>query len=106
MIPVAREFSLHVVCIWPSCSTLAHVLCRPAALEALDHNQVRVNISIPGPVRKAVDQEPAAYYFATVQRVQNACHRPILQHHTLECEMIASHQILLSTTAAAAAAAT
>ncbi len=44
--------------------------CRPAALEALDHNQVHVNISIPGPVRKAVDQEPAAYYFATVQRVR------------------------------------
>jgi hypothetical protein len=49
------------------------VLCRPAALEALDHNQVRVNISIPGPARKAVDQEPAAYYFATVQRVRR-CH--------------------------------
>jgi hypothetical protein len=47
-----------------ACSAL-----RPAALEALDANQVHVNINIPGPVRKAVDQEPAAYYFATVQRV-------------------------------------
>lgn len=66
-------------------------LRRPAALEALDHNQVRVNISIPGPVRKAVDQEPAAYYFATVQRVRRvSCHEPwrvwahpVLQHAVL-----------------------
>ena len=46
---------------------LASLWCRPAALENLDHNQVHININIPGPVRKAVDQNPSAYYFATVQ---------------------------------------
>ncbi len=36
----------------------------------LDDNQVYVNINIPGPVRKALDQDPSAYYFATVNRVR------------------------------------
>ena len=47
---------------------------RPAALEALDAHQVHVNINIPGRVRKAVDLDPSAYYFATVQKV---CRRAI-----------------------------
>lgn len=46
------------------------VSCRPAALHALDNDQVHININIPGPVRKAMDQDPSAYYFATVQRVR------------------------------------
>ncbi len=49
---------------------IARVLCRPAALHMLDDNQVYVNINIPGPVRKALDQDPSAYYFATVNRVR------------------------------------
>mmetsp|Transcript_8962 Transcript_8962/g.26850 ORF Transcript_8962/g.26850 Transcript_8962/m.26850 type:complete len:941 (-) Transcript_8962:2021-4843(-) len=42
---------------------------KPAALEMLDGNQVPININIPGKLRRAVDLNPAAYYFATVQRV-------------------------------------
>lgn len=57
--------------------------CRPAALEALDHNQVRININIPVPARKAVDQEPSAYYFATVQGVR------------LHWTCLISHQVLV-----------
>lgn len=72
---------------------LASLWCRPAALENLDHNQVHININIPGPVRKAVDQNPSAYYFATVQRVRTLSltlyQKPTLPVHG--CSTIVRH---------------
>lgn len=35
----------------------------------VDVRQVPVNISIPGKLRRALDQNPTAYYFATVKLV-------------------------------------